>query len=111
MPIREKSLKAPLLKRLSRQMRGLHRERVLATHGIAVIAETKNGLLAVQPGDFGVSRALLQCGEYDWQQVELLGRRIHAGSRLVFFPKRHPGKIGAPKTIPDGKPQLPIDGQ
>ena len=77
-------MKVPALKRISRRLRGLSREKVLDAHGIAVLADTKNGMLAVQPGDFGVSRALLRHGEYDWQQIELLGGLLGADSRLVF---------------------------
>jgi FkbM family methyltransferase len=77
-------MEVPLLKRLSRQVRGRWRAKVLATHGIAVLADTKNGLLAVQPGDFNVSRSLLDQGEYDWPQVALLGTLVGANSRLIF---------------------------
>jgi FkbM family methyltransferase len=77
-------MKVPFLKRLSRQMRGRWRAKVLALHGIAVVADTKNGLLAVQPGDFNVSRALLQQGEYDWPQIELLSGLVDAKSRMIF---------------------------
>jgi FkbM family methyltransferase len=65
-------------------MRGRWRAKVLALHGIAVVAETKNGLLAVQPGDFNVSRALLQRGEYDWPQIGLLRGLVGAKSRMIF---------------------------
>lgn len=77
-------MRVPLLKRLSRRIRGRWRARVLAAHGVAVVADTKNGLLAVQPGDFNVSRALLQRGEYDWQQIGLLRSLVGANSRLIF---------------------------
>ena len=77
-------MKVPVLKRLSRQLRGRWRAKVLALHGIAVVADTKNGLLAVQPGDFNVSRALLQRGEYDWPQIGLLSGFLGANSRLIF---------------------------
>jgi FkbM family methyltransferase len=77
-------MKVFLLKRLSRHVRGRWRAKVLARHGVAVVADTKNGLLAVQPGDFNVSRALLQRGEYDWQQIELLESLVGASSRLIF---------------------------
>jgi len=77
-------MKVPLLKRLSRQLRGRWRAKVLASHGIAVVADTKNGLLAVQPGDFNVSRSLLQRGEYDWPQVGLLSALVGAKSRMIF---------------------------
>jgi len=77
-------MKVPLLKRLSRQMRGRWRAKALGLHGIGVVADTRNGLLAVQPGDFNVSRALLQRGEYDWPQIALLSGLVGATSRLIF---------------------------
>ena len=83
-PFWQKNMKVPLLKRLSRQMRGRWRAKVLAAHGIAVVADTKNGLLAVQPGDFNVSRSVLNKGEYDWPQIELLAGLVTASSRLIF---------------------------
>jgi len=77
-------MKVPPLKRLSRQLRGRWRHQILAEHGVAVVADTKNGLLAVQPGDFNVSRALLRHGEYDWPQIELLAGLVGESSRLIF---------------------------
>jgi FkbM family methyltransferase len=77
-------MKVPPLKRLSRQMRGRWRAKILAAHGVAVVADTKNGLLAVQPDDFNVSRALLRHGEYDWAQIELLASLVGDSSRLIF---------------------------
>jgi FkbM family methyltransferase len=65
-------------------MRGLWRTKILADHGVAVVADTKNGLLAVQPGDFNVSRQLLHRGEYDWGQIELLAALVGESSRLIF---------------------------
>jgi FkbM family methyltransferase len=80
----EKNMKVPFFKRLSRQVRGRRRAKILASYGIAVVANAKNGLLAVQPGDFNVSRALLQAGEYDWPQIGLLSGLVGANSRLIF---------------------------
>jgi FkbM family methyltransferase len=77
-------MKTPLLKRLSRQLRGRWRTGVLSAHGVAIVAQTKNGLLAVQPGDFSVSRSLLLHGEYDWAQVAWLAGLVGANSRLIF---------------------------
>lgn len=71
-------------KRLSRQLRGRLRSRVLGQHGIALLAETRNGLLAVFPGDFNVSRRLLTTGEYDWEEVVMLSGLVGPESRLVF---------------------------
>jgi FkbM family methyltransferase len=77
-------VKNPLFKRLSRRFRGRLKSKILAEHGIGVVAETKNGLLAVDPRDFNVSRALLKQGEYDWRAVSWLARLVNPGSRLVF---------------------------
>jgi len=78
------NMKVPMLKRLSRQMRGRWRAKALATHGVAVVADTKNGLLAIQPGDFNVSRSLLRNGEYHWQEIVFLKSLVDTNSRLVF---------------------------
>jgi FkbM family methyltransferase len=74
----------PIIKRLSRTLRGRWRARSLSSHGIAIVAQTKNGLLAVQPGDFNVSRELLSRGEYDWLPITWLTELVNADSRLVF---------------------------
>jgi FkbM family methyltransferase len=58
--------------------------RSLGKHGIAIVAETKNGLLAVPAGDFNVSRSLLLNGEYDWPQITWLSALLGATSRVVF---------------------------
>lgn len=65
-------------------MRGRWRRRSLGKSGIAIIAETKNGLLAVPAGDFNVSRLLLANGEYDWPEIVWLGGLLDASSRLIF---------------------------
>jgi FkbM family methyltransferase len=77
-------VKNPYIKRLSRQVRGRWRTRSLGEHGIAIVAETKNGRLCVQAGDFNVSRSLLQNGEYDWPQITWLKQVLNAQSRAVF---------------------------
>jgi FkbM family methyltransferase len=51
---------------------------------VAIVAETKNGLLAVQAGDFNVSRSLLLQGEYDWPQINWLIGLLNGSSRVVF---------------------------
>ena len=82
--LRNTNMKTPLFKRWSRHLRGRWRSKVLASHGVAVVADTKNGLLAVQTGDFNVSRTLLQKGEYHWQEIRLLRNLVDANSRLIF---------------------------
>ncbi|HEY2684140.1 MAG TPA: FkbM family methyltransferase [Steroidobacteraceae bacterium] len=77
-------MRTPLLKRLSRQIRGRWRSKVLAKNGFAVLADSKNGVFAVHPGDFHISRTLLERGEYDWAQITLLSTLIDAQSRLIF---------------------------
>jgi FkbM family methyltransferase len=65
-------------------MRSRWSTRSLGEHGLAILAETKNGRLAVPAGDFNVSRSLLQKGEYDWPQITWLKPLLDADSRLVF---------------------------
>jgi FkbM family methyltransferase len=65
-------------------LRGRWRTRFLGEHGIAIVAETKNGRLCVPAGDFNVSRSLLENGEYDWPQIIWLQQLLHANSRVVF---------------------------
>jgi FkbM family methyltransferase len=77
-------VKNPILKRLSRRLRGRWWARTLAKHGVAIVADTKNGLLAVQAGDFNVSRSLLVNGEYDWPQITWLTHLAKGTSRLIF---------------------------
>jgi FkbM family methyltransferase len=74
----------PYLKRLSRRLRGRWRAKSLGEHGIAVVAETKNGRLCVHAGDFNVSRSLLENGEYDWPQISWLKQLLDAESRVIF---------------------------
>lgn len=77
-------MKNPYLKLLSRRLRGRWRTRSLGAHAIAVLTETKNGLLAVPAGDFNVSRSLLTNGDYDWPQITWLNALLGPESRLVF---------------------------
>lgn len=77
-------MRNPYLKRLSRQLRGRWRTKSLGGHAIAVVAETKNGRLCVQAGDFNVSRSLLENGEYDWPQISWLKQLLQPESRVVF---------------------------
>jgi len=76
-------MRVPWQKRISRRLRAGWRARVLSRHGVALVAETKNGLLAVDARDFNVSRSLLERGEYDWSQVTLLKSLVAPGARLV----------------------------
>lgn len=77
-------MRYPYIKRISRQLRGGWRTKSLGRHGVAIVAETKNGLLAVPAGDFNISRSLLVNGEYDWPQITWLNGLLDATSRVVF---------------------------
>jgi FkbM family methyltransferase len=77
-------VKRNFVKHLTRRLRGQWRKRALGQHGVAIVAETKNGLLAVPAGDFNVSRSLLQKGEYDWLQVNWLIPLLNDSSRVIF---------------------------
>jgi FkbM family methyltransferase len=65
-------------------LRARWRSKSLGDHAIAIVAETKNGRLCVQAGDFNVSRSLLENGEYDWPQISWVKQLLHANSRVVF---------------------------
>jgi FkbM family methyltransferase len=82
--LRSGAVKNPYLKQLTRRLRSRWSARALGEHGIAILAETKNGRLAVPAGDFNVSRSLLQNGEYDWPQITWLKPLLGKSSRLVF---------------------------
>lgn len=71
-------------KKFSRTLRGKLSSMQLSGHGIGVAAQTKNGLLVVDPRDFGVSRSLLSNGSYDWEAVMWLARLLDRQSRLIF---------------------------
>lgn len=77
-------MRNPYLKQISRHLRSRWRTKSLGRHGVAIVAETRNGLLAVPAGDFNVSRTLLTDGEYDWPQITWLNTLLGATSRLVF---------------------------
>lgn len=99
-------MQVPWRKRVSRLVRARWRARVLSRHGVALVAETKNGTLAVDARDFNVSRHLLERGEYDWPQITLLQSLVAPGARLVVV-GAHIGSVliplarvcGAPSTL------------
>jgi FkbM family methyltransferase len=74
----------PWRKRVSRRFRGHLRSLALSNHGIGVVAQTSNGLLIVDPRDFGVSSALLQRGSYDLSSIAWLLPLLDSQSRIVF---------------------------
>lgn len=91
----------PWRKRISRAIRGELRARVLSRHGEGILANTRNGLLIVDPRDFSISRSLLKHGEYDWDAVEWLCRILTDHSRIVFV-GAHIGTLLVPIALKSG---------
>ena len=87
-------MQVPWRKRVSRLIRARWRARVLSRHGVALVAETKNGTLAVDARDFNVSRHLLEHGEYVWHQITLLQSLVAPGARLVVVGAHGPRGVG-----------------
>jgi FkbM family methyltransferase len=77
-------MKMSFAKRLSRTWRGRLRARLLGRHGFAVVCQTKNGTLAVDPGDFTISRQLLVNGEYGLAELQFIGPILPPLATLVF---------------------------
>ena len=88
-------------KRLTRSIRGQLRAAVLSNHGIGVVAVTQNGLLVVDPRDFGVARGLLVRGEYDCREIRWLLRVIDQESHIVFV-GAHVGALLIPIAVRSG---------
>jgi FkbM family methyltransferase len=91
----------PWRKRISRAIRGGLRARVLSRHGEGILANTRNGLLIVDPRDFSVSRSLLTRGAYDWTAIEWLCRILADNSRIVFV-GAHIGALVVPIALKSG---------
>ncbi len=83
-------------KKISRKLRQRWRNKVLANHGVAVLANTRNGVLAVEAGDFNVGRQLLEKGEYDWQEIVWLRRLLKPESSNVLVVGTHIGALVVP---------------
>lgn len=77
----------------------------LSKHGVGVIAETQNGLLVVDPRDFGVSRSLLSHGCYDWAVVSWLLGVLDRESRIVFV-GAHLGALLIPIAVRSGSRRI-----
>jgi FkbM family methyltransferase len=88
-------------KRISRTIRGNLCSLKLSGHGIGVATQTKNGLLVVDPRDFGVSRSLLSRGSYDWTAISWLLRVLDQRSRMVFV-GAHLGALLVPLALQSG---------
>lgn len=88
-------------KKMSRLIRGRLRSMALSKHGVGVVTETKNGLLVVDPRDFGVSSSLLSQGCYDWTAISWLLGVLNQESRIVFV-GAHLGALLVPIALRSG---------
>jgi FkbM family methyltransferase len=88
-------------KQVSRAIRAKLRTQILSKHGAGILANSKNGLLIVDPRDFGVARALLRHGSYDWAEIEWLGQILHSRSGIVFV-GAHIGALLVPLALRSG---------
>ena len=92
-------------KRISRTIRGRLLARVLSKHGEGIVANTKNGLLVVDPRDFAVCRSLLEHGSYDWAELQWLSRILSDCSRVVFV-GAHIGSLLVPIALKSGSGEI-----
>jgi len=88
-------------KRISRIIRGKMRAQLLSRHGEAILANSRNGLLLVDPRDFAIARTLLTHGSYVLQPIEWLCRILNDRSRLVFV-GTHIGALLVPMVLKSG---------
>jgi FkbM family methyltransferase len=83
-------------KRFSRTLRGRFRRKILGRTGVGVCAQTWNGVFLVDPGDFVVSRLLLEKGEYDRDEVEWLRGMLKPDSSTLVIVGTHLGAVLVP---------------
>src|ERR1700761_5216090 len=88
-------------KRISRTIRGQFRSLSLSSNGIGIVTQTRNGLLVVDPRDFGVSKSLLSDGSYDWPVICRLAPLLNPQSRIVFV-GAHLGALLVPLAVQSG---------
>jgi FkbM family methyltransferase len=71
-------------KKISRQVRGYLKGKILLNYGKGVLADTKNGLFVVDPKDFTISRKLLKNGVYNWDEILFLKNHLNKQSTVIF---------------------------
>lgn len=77
-------MKEPLQLRISRLIRGYLRMKTLSRYGVGYLADTPQGLFAVDPRDFWITRSLLKRGEYDSDAIRFLSRLVTSDSYICF---------------------------
>ena len=83
-------------KKLSRSIRRFFRLKLLDKHGVAMLASSKNGLLAVEPGDMAIGRRLLRDGSYDWDEICWLKAVVNEPKATLLNVGTHIGAILVP---------------
>lgn len=77
-------------------LRRQFRESILSGFGEGILANTKNGLLIVEAGDFTVGRKLLNKGEYDYAEIQWLRNYLKSESSNVIVVGSHIGSVLIP---------------
>jgi len=89
-------MKLRLHKKMGRFIRRYFRRKILSNYGKGILVDTKNGNLVVDPGDFGVSRSLLENGEYDSRHIDWLKNIIGNSAGSLVFVGAHIGSLLVP---------------
>jgi len=89
-------MKMRLHKKVGRMLRQKIRNTILSKHGVGVLANTWNGLLLVEAGDFAVGRQLLDNGNYDKSDVEWLLECIGHQADSIVIVGSHIGSLLVP---------------
>ncbi len=92
----------PLRLRLTRRLRGYFKMKALGKYGVGYLAETPQGVFAVDPQDWWTTRALLRRGSYGLHAVQFLSRLIGKDS-LVCFVGAHIGTLLVPLAARSGR--------
>lgn len=90
-------------KKFSRLLRQKIRTSILSDHGTAILADTWNGQLLVEAGDFHVGRRLLRDGSYDREEIEWLRAGFGGTAGTVVVVGTHVGSLLVPLAKSAGR--------
>ena len=99
---RNRGYNEPLRLRLTRRIRSYFRMKTLGRYGIGYLVETPQGVFAVDPEDWWITRALLKQGSSALQAIRFLSRLIGKDS-LVCFIGAHIGTLVVPLAARAGR--------
>lgn len=83
-------------KKVGRTLRQKVRNSILSNYGVGVLADTWNGMLLVEAGDFLVGRQLLRKGEYDKREIEWLMECVGHQADSIVIVGSHIGALLVP---------------